>query len=225
MNTAQKLSLTIGILSFLATGGTQLTDVFAPFGSLAPVIVKEIVSLAGLVSGVLGIVLTFTTGQAGQVQAIREMPGVEKLLVNKDASPTLAAMAVDPAMAKIEIKPGDERAVNATAKAGCSFNPSTIIQNPVSTTNLYQGEIAFDASLKTFNELKALCANRVLRPSCRTYVIRGQSLIAKAYAADKAARNFINNNPTLNAASVVAIFTSLVSSFQSTVTSLNATKA
>lgn len=73
MNTAQKLALTIGILGFVATGGTQLTDIFAPFGSMAPLIVKEIVSLAGFISGVLGIVLTFLTGQGSQIKSVVEM--------------------------------------------------------------------------------------------------------------------------------------------------------
>ena len=73
MNTAQKLALTIGILGFVATGGTQLTDIFAPFGSMTPLIVKEIVSLAGFVSGVLGIVLTFLTGQGSQIKNVVEM--------------------------------------------------------------------------------------------------------------------------------------------------------
>ena len=73
MNIAQKLALTIGILGFVATGGTQLTDIFAPLGSMAPAVVKEIVSLAGFVSGVLGIVLTFITGQGQQIKAVVEM--------------------------------------------------------------------------------------------------------------------------------------------------------
>ena len=73
MNTAQKLALTIGILGFVATGGTQLTDIFAPFGSLAPLIVKEIVSTAGFATGVLGILLTFTTGQGSQINAVVQM--------------------------------------------------------------------------------------------------------------------------------------------------------
>lgn len=115
MNTAQKLALTIGILGFVATGGTQLTDIFAPFGSMAPLIVKEIVSLAGFVSGVLGIVLTFTTGQGSQVAAVQSMPGVEKIVVNKDANATLAAMAVAPENNKIEAAPGAQSAVAATA--------------------------------------------------------------------------------------------------------------
>ena len=73
MNTAQKLALTIGILGFVATGGTQLTDIFAPFGSVAPLIVKEIVSTASFASGVMGVVLAFITGQSSQVKAVVEM--------------------------------------------------------------------------------------------------------------------------------------------------------
>ena len=118
MNTPQKLALTIGILGFVATGGTQLTDIFAPFGSMAPLIVKEIVSIAGFVSGVLGIVLTFTTGQGSQVKAVQDMPGVDKIVVNKQANATLATMAIDPAQEKIEAAPGAEAAITATAKSG-----------------------------------------------------------------------------------------------------------
>ncbi len=115
MNTSQKLSLTIGILGFVATGGTQLTDIFSPFGSIAPLIVKEIVSLSGFISGVLGIVLTFTTGQSSQVRAVQDMPGVEKIVVNSKANQTLASMAVDPNQPKIETIPADKTAVQATA--------------------------------------------------------------------------------------------------------------
>lgn len=73
MNTAQILSLAIAILGFVAGASTQLTDVLAPFGSMAPLIVKEIVSLAGLVSGVLGIVVMATTGRSAQIQAVVQM--------------------------------------------------------------------------------------------------------------------------------------------------------
>lgn len=73
MNLAQKLGLAIGIFGFLASGGTQLTDVFAPFGSAAPLIVKEIVSLSGLATGIMGVILAFITGARGQVQAVVAM--------------------------------------------------------------------------------------------------------------------------------------------------------
>ena len=112
----------------------------------------------------------------------------------------------------------------ATLSLGGCWNPLATVTNPVSATNLYQAELVFDASLKTFNELKGLCANRTLPPACRTYVIKAQGLIPKAYAADKAARSFILNNPTLSAANAVAAFTGIVQTFQGTVTSLGATK-
>ena len=117
LTTVQKIGLAIGVLGFLATAGTQLTDIFAPFGSLAPLIVKEIVSLSGLISGVLGIVLAFLTGQANAVKAVQAMPGVEKILVNEQANATLATLAVDTTQNKIEPTPAAASAVQATARA------------------------------------------------------------------------------------------------------------
>ena len=117
MNTAQKLALTIGILGFVATGGTQLTDIFSPLGSMAPLVVKEIVSLAGFTSGVLGIVLTFTTGQGSMVKSVQDMPGVDKIVVNEKANAALATLAVDPSNTKIQPTPQAKQAVQATAAA------------------------------------------------------------------------------------------------------------
>lgn len=113
----------------------------------------------------------------------------------------------------------------ALALSACaSFNPLASVNNPISGTNLYEGELLFDGSVKTFNELKTLCANRVLPPACRTYVVKGQGLIRQAYAADKAARTFIVNNPKLDATNVVQAFTGLVSDFKSNLDALSATK-
>lgn len=115
LTTLQQLSLTISILGFLAGAGTQMTDIFAPLGSIAPVIVKEIVSLAGFVSGILGIVLTTLSSQTKQVQAVQAMPGVESILVNAQANKTVAGLALDPAQPKIDIAPGAATAVQKTA--------------------------------------------------------------------------------------------------------------
>lgn len=101
---------------------------------------------------------------------------------------------------------------------------TTTIQNPVKDKQLYQAELVFDGSVKTFNALKDLCARRVLPPVCRTYVNQGRAVIGKAYAADIAAQRFIARNPTLNAAKVVSAFTNLVDDFNSTVTRLGALK-
>jgi hypothetical protein len=73
LTSVQKIGLAIGLLGFLATAGTQLTDIFAPFGSIAPLIVKEIVSTSGFVSGILGVLLAFITGQSSQIKAVVEM--------------------------------------------------------------------------------------------------------------------------------------------------------
>ena len=49
-------------------------------------------------------------------QKFRPMPGVESIIVNKDASQALAQLAVDPVQAKIDIAPGATAAVTQTAK-------------------------------------------------------------------------------------------------------------
>ena len=116
MNTTQKLALTIAILGVVGTASTQLTDILSPFGSLAPSIVKEIVSLATFVSGILGTVLTFTTGQGQIIKQVQDMPGVEKIVVNSQANQTLASLAVDQTQSKIETLPSAVSAVTATAK-------------------------------------------------------------------------------------------------------------
>ena len=114
----------------------------------------------------------------------------------------------------------------ALGVSGCAngFNPFATITNPVNSTNLYQAELVFDGAVKTFNELKGLCARRVLPPVCRTYVIKGQDYIRKADAADRAAAEFMVKYPTLDATNAVQAFTGIVANFKATVTALSATK-
>lgn len=116
MTTAQKLSTVIAVLGFLAGATTQLTDLFAPLGSIAPVIVKEIVTIAGLASGIAGIFLMSMTGQVGQIKAVQAMPGVESIVVGDKANQTLAAIAVDTNQPKVDVQPGSETAVQNIAK-------------------------------------------------------------------------------------------------------------
>ncbi len=106
---------------------------------------------------------------------------------------------------------------------GCSGGKLASLTNPATPTNLYAAELVFDGSLKTFNELKGLCARRVLPPVCRTYVTQGQDYIRKIAAADVAANNFVENNPTLDATNVIQAFTGLISDFNTTVNKLSAT--
>lgn len=108
--------------------------------------------------------------------------------------------------------------VLALALTACASVPNA------TPTQLYQAELVFDGAVKTFNELKGLCASKALPSSCRGYVVTGQGVIRQAYAADVAARQFIKNNPTLDATNVIQAFTGLVSTFQSNITALSATK-
>jgi hypothetical protein len=106
--------------------------------------------------------------------------------------------------------------------AACAVNPLATVTNPVNTTKLYQAELVFSASLKTFNKLKDLCVRRVIPSTCRTYVVQGQGIIRKASAADVAARNFVDKYPTLDATNVVQSFVGLVGDFTGTVDRLSA---
>lgn len=117
LTTVQKLAIAIAFLGFIAGSATQLTDILSPFGSNAPLIVKEIVSLSTFVSGGLGVILAFITGQVNAVKAVQAMPGVESITVNAQANPALAAMAIDQSQPKIDIAPGAAAAVAQSAKA------------------------------------------------------------------------------------------------------------
>jgi len=114
----------------------------------------------------------------------------------------------------------------AIGLAGCPQGQGVFkqIPNPASKQTLYEAELVFDGSLKTFNKLKSLCAARTLPPACRTYVVKGQEIIVKVYAADKAARDFVKNNPTLDATNVIQAVTNLVSTFNGTVQDLSAVR-
>lgn len=108
---SQKFQIALCLLGVLIAGTGQLTVLFGPL------VTSYIVSAAGLaVAGVSG-VGSIVTGQGQQVQAVQDMPGVEKIVVNKNANATLATMAVDPAQDKIEATPAAQAAVQATASA------------------------------------------------------------------------------------------------------------
>lgn len=100
---------------------------------------------------------------------------------------------------------------------GCASIP-----NPLNSTNLYQGELVFDAALKTFDKGKDLCARRVIVSACRTYVIKGQDLIKRIYSADEAARNLVDSGTTtIDVTNAVQTFVGLVSTFDATATTLS----
>lgn len=91
-------------------GGAQLNDL------VGANITHKLISVAGLGNMFLGGLVTMFSGQGAQIRNVAAMPGVETITVNKLANATLATIAVDPAMDKVEATPQAQAAVAATAK-------------------------------------------------------------------------------------------------------------
>lgn len=111
LTVSQKFQIALCLLGVLLAGTGQLTVLF---GQVAT---SYIVSAAGLLVAAVSGIGAIVTGQGSQLAAVQAMPGVEKIVVNAQANPTLATMAVDSANPKIEATPQALQAVAQTAKA------------------------------------------------------------------------------------------------------------
>lgn len=111
LNLNQIIAIIVVILGVFVASTAQLTDLFGPL------VAKTVVSASGLLMSVLSGILGVLTGQASQVKAVQSMPGVDNIVVNKQANPTLAALVVDPNQPKIVASPGAEAVIAATAKS------------------------------------------------------------------------------------------------------------
>lgn len=109
LNGKQIISIIAAVVSALMLATTQLTDIFG-----APV-AKLIVSTAALANMILNSIIAAITGQNTLVREVAAMPGVEPLRINANASPALAAMAVNPLENNIDVKPSDREIVEAKA--------------------------------------------------------------------------------------------------------------
>jgi hypothetical protein len=108
----QWVAFVIGACSFLGSATAQLTTLFGANGA------AYAASACAIVSGLAGVFLMATTGQSSVVQQVAAMPGVTRISVNEQASPALAAVATDPAQAKVGPVTADVRpTLVATAKA------------------------------------------------------------------------------------------------------------
>lgn len=106
----QIIGIVLAVNGALTGATAQLTDLFGT------VIAKDIVSLASLVSAILGGIITSISGQASQIKNVLAMPGVENINVNGQANLTLAAMAVDPSIDRIAPTSAAMQTVTETAK-------------------------------------------------------------------------------------------------------------
>jgi len=113
LNGKQIISIVGAVLSVLMISTAQLTDLFGPG------VAKTVVSIAGLGNTIISSVMAVITGtltQDAQVKQVLDMPGVSRIAINKQASPVLAAMAMDPDIDKISPTESDRLAVAQTAK-------------------------------------------------------------------------------------------------------------
>jgi hypothetical protein len=107
----QWLQIIGGSVSGLITGAALLNPIFGQELSL------QIVAGLGIFNIIISSVATAVSGQAQLVKDVRAMPGVEKVLINENANPTLAAVAIDPDEPKVGATTPDVREIlKETAK-------------------------------------------------------------------------------------------------------------
>jgi hypothetical protein len=107
----QWFQIVSGINNGLITGAALLQTLFGQDLTL------KIVAGLGIGGIILNSVGTAFTTQTSQVKDVLDMPGVEHISVNAQASPALAAVAVDPAIDKIAPTQAALATVTQTAKA------------------------------------------------------------------------------------------------------------
>lgn len=106
----QIIGIVLIVNGALIGSAAQLTDLFGPQ------VAKYIISVASLGNSIFGGIVTMISGQGAQIKNVLAMPGIEKINVNAQANPTLAAIAVDPSIDKISPTPAAQESVQATAK-------------------------------------------------------------------------------------------------------------
>jgi len=95
LNAKQIIAIIGAVVSVLMVSTAQLTDL------LGAGTAKTIVTIAGLLNMLLQSVTVALTTQTAQIKDVTAMPGVQRITVNDQANPTLAAMATDPASPKV----------------------------------------------------------------------------------------------------------------------------
>jgi hypothetical protein len=110
----QWIGIMVGLNSLLMGATPQLTVLI---GAAA---VPYIIALATLGNGALGVFVTVVGGIGSQASNVAALPGVDKILVNRNAGANLATLAVDHDQPKIGATPEDKAAVAATARAAAA---------------------------------------------------------------------------------------------------------
>jgi len=86
--------------------------------------------------------------------------------------------------------------------------------NPIGTQSLAAVEASYGTALSVANGYKQACANGAITGSCRTVVVTMQNADRYAYAQILVARNFVKNNPNIDATVVISTAQAAVAAFQ-----------
>lgn len=101
--------------------------------------------------------------------------------------------------------------------AGCSslqwLNPFAAYTNPVSNDTLVKVEASYGAAVSVAVAYHDACAKREIPPSCRPIVKQIQNADAYAHAQIVVARNFVQNNPTVDASALITTAQAAVAAF------------
>jgi hypothetical protein len=106
----QWFQIVSGSVSGLITGAALFQQLLGQEAALM------VVAGLGIVNIVISSVGTALSGQAQLVRDVAAMPGVEKITVNAQANPTLAAVAVDQTVDKVSPTRQDMDVVTQTAR-------------------------------------------------------------------------------------------------------------
>ena len=96
---------------------------------------------------------------------------------------------------------------------GQLINPFSSFTNPVSKDTLAKVEAGYGAALSVAVAYRNACASKSLPPSCRAIVVQIQNADKYAHAQIVVARNFVKNNPTVDASAVLTTAKQAVDAF------------
>ena len=106
----QWFQIVSGVVSGLITGAALLTTLFGQDLTI------KLVAGLGVLNIVISSIGTTLSSQGSLVKDVLAMPGIQKVEVNAQANPTLAAIAVDPTVNKIAPTPASQVQVETIAK-------------------------------------------------------------------------------------------------------------
>lgn len=114
INLKQVIGIVIAILGVLMISTAQLTDLMGAGAA------KTVTSVAALLNSILGSVMAVITSNTQTVKDASDTTGVEPIRINRDASKSLAAMAVDPSISNVGLAAHEYEDVEAKASGAVS---------------------------------------------------------------------------------------------------------